>query len=183
MRLGNRETRSLVARRREAFRPKFQDLEERTLLSIDLGGVAPPTNPNVATAPYGIELAGGQTNGGAGYSVSDVGDLLNNGYDDFIISAPSITTSSGSLGLGSGTSTVYLVFGSQAVNSSSIQNWLDNTADQRVGDLLQLGSATQANPISGATGFPFAGITITASVQNTSSLGSQLGASVASVGK
>lgn len=180
MRLGNREARSLVARRREAFRPKFQDLEERTLLSIDLGGVAPPTNPNVATVPYGIELAGGTNNGGAGFSVSDVGDLLNNGYDDFLISSPTITTSSGSLGLSStGNSTVYLVFGSQAVNASTIQNWLDNTPDERVGDLLQLGLANQANPISGATGFPFAGITITASAQTNG----QLGASVAAVGK
>ncbi len=177
MRLTNREMRSLAARRRGAHRPTFQSLEDRCLLAIDLGAASPPTLPNIATNPFGVELAGSQPNGGAGFSVVDVGDVTGSGFDDFLVGAPTVTSSTASPSLGSGTATVYLIFGSASVNSGNI-DWLLSTAVQRVGNLSQLGLGTQTNPINGQPGYLFNGITITTASQP----GSQLGASVAAVG-
>jgi len=152
-------------------------LEDRCLFAIDLGGAVPPTLPNIATTPFGVELAGGLGSGGAGFSVVNVGDVTGSGFDDFLVSSPTVTGSPTSPTLGSGTGTVYLIFGSSSVTAGNI-DWLLNTAEQRVGDLTQLGNVAQANPISGQPGFDFNGITITASTQP----GAQLGASVAAVG-
>ncbi len=58
MRFTNREIRSSAARRRGAHRPTFQSLEDLCLMAIDLGAAAPPNLPNIATNPFGVELAG-----------------------------------------------------------------------------------------------------------------------------
>lgn len=182
MLFGNREPRSLVARRRGGFRPKGDWLERRELLAIDVGAAAPPTLPAMATTPYGVVMAGGNASGGAGFVVTDVGDMNGDGYDDFAISSPGVTSSAGQIGLatGSANSTVYLVFGSRTTTSPVISDWLANNSTQRVGDLLQLGNspASQQNPITGASGYPFAGIKIITSQTS----GSQLGASISSAG-
>ncbi len=183
MLFGNREPRSLVARRRGAYRPRVQGLENRLLMATDLGGTAPPANPAVATVPrYGITEAGGQSVGGAGFSVTDVGDLTGSGYDDFVVGAPTVTNSGGRLNLGVGNNArVYLILGSATTNAGAISDWLGTlTPDQRVGDLNDLGNqqSTQNNPITGNPSYPFAGISFITSQEP----GSQLGASVSAVG-
>ena len=82
-----------------AFQPRSERLEDRLLLAIDLGGPAPGL-PNVATiitgntppGPFGVALGGAVPNGGAGYSVTDVGDVNGDGFDDFFVGAPTVTT-------------------------------------------------------------------------------------------
>jgi hypothetical protein len=181
MRFGNREPRSLVARWRGRFRPKGERLEGRVLLAFDVGGSTPPNNPNMATVPYGVIEAGGVASGGAGFSVTNVGDINGDGFDDFVVGAPTVVNNGGVLSPGAGnTQATYLIFGSRTTNAGAIQNWLTNTADQRVGDLSQLGNSAngQQNPITGNPGYPFAGIRFVTSQEP----GSQLGASVAAAG-
>jgi hypothetical protein len=186
MRLGNREPRSSDVRRRGAFRPEGEGLEGRVLLAIDLGANTPPTLPNIARNNQGIEMASTTFGAGAGFTVSDVGDLLGTGFDDFVASAPTVVNQGGSIVPGGGVPTVYLIFGSQATQTngpSVISDWLNNTPSQRVGNLNQLGNSpnTQTNPVDGTgapTNYPFDGIKIITSQQ----IGSQLGASVAQAG-
>jgi FG-GAP repeat len=198
MLFGNRRPRKSDARRRshDIHRPRGEQLEDRTLLSVDLGGTSPPANPLIASAPYGMDFAGGVTSQGAGWSVADLGDVNGDGYDDFMIGAPSITSPT-TLGNAVGTSEAILVFGSKTVGVSTVTDWigktaagtLQYTAQDRVGNLAQIAPPTatpipptpiaQTNPIAGgALGFPFAGIGFVCSTLN---LASDLGASVASV--
>ena len=60
MLFGNRRPRKSDARRRshDIHRPRGEQLEDRTLLSVNLGGTAPPSNPLIATAPFGMDFAG-----------------------------------------------------------------------------------------------------------------------------
>ena len=181
MLFGNREPRSLVARRRGAFHPRGEHLEARQLLAIDIGGALPPNLPNVATVPYGVDLGGAQSAGGAGFSVTDVGDVNGDGFDDYVIGGPTAINTSGVISKGVGNnSRAYLVFGSSAVGGGNV-DWLTLNAIQRVGDLGQLGNVAtgQQNPITGAPGFAYNGITFFASQQPP---GAQLGASVTSLG-
>lgn len=183
MLFGKREPRSVAARRHGAFRPQADNLEGRILLAapIDVGGSTPPALPVMATAPFGVVQAGAIPGGGAGWSVTDVGDVNNDGYDDFILGAPSIRNVGGVPVLGNNTNqTVYLIFGSRTTNATAIQDWLSLNANGRVGDLAQLGNSPtgQTNPITGIAGTPFDGIKFVTS-QETSS---QLGASVAAGG-
>ena len=97
---GKREPRSAHTRRRGAYRPLGEDLEARCLMAIDVGGTAPPVLPNVATVPFGVEMVGGVPSGGAGFSVSNLGDVNLDGFDDFFIGAPSIASVGGNLGAG-----------------------------------------------------------------------------------
>lgn len=180
MLFGKRGPRILAARRRGEFQPKLQSLEERCLMAIDLGGVLPPGLPNVATQPYGIDLAGGQSSGAAGFSVTDVGDTNKDGFDDFVVGAPTGVNIGGQIQPGTGSnSRAYLVFGSLSVNAGNV-DWLTLNAVQRVGDLNQLGNspAAQQNPITGQSGFAYAGVSFLTSQTS----GSQLGASVAAAG-
>jgi hypothetical protein len=182
MLFGNRRPRKMTARRHDvpAFQPMAEPLEAKVLMTIDLGGTSPPALPFSATAPFGVDFGAATADGGAGFSVADVGDLVNTGYDDLLIGAPTVVNSAT---VGSGTGNVYLVLGSQFVNGSnakSVQNWLNTTngpnlaANDRVGSLAQLGAASQTNPISNtALKFPFSGITFTGVAS--------LGASVAAV--
>ena len=87
---GKREPRSAITRRRGAYRPLGEDLEARCLMAIDVGGTAPPVLPNVATVPFGVELVGGVPSGGAGFSVSNLGDVNLDGFDDFFVGAPTV---------------------------------------------------------------------------------------------
>ena len=85
------------------------------------------------------------------------------------------------------TGEVYVVFGSQTVGNSSVTDWIGQTgnttpptynytATDRVGDLSQLGAASQMNPVTNAAlGFPFQGLTF----EDTGN--ASLGASVAGV--
>lgn len=204
MLFGKRGPRTGGARRRATERLKIERLEDRQLLAIDLGGVTPPPSPNAsaplptiatittppastATPGNGIDMAGANTGGGAGFGVTNVGDVNADGFDDFVVGAPSATNATGPVSIGSGVnSTVYLVFGSNQVNQTSFTNWLNNTPGQRVGDLGQLGNSftTQTNPITGlgtatpSNAFAFNGIKFITSQNITS----QLGASVAALG-
>jgi hypothetical protein len=194
--LGRHASKRPASRHRVLVDLRANQLEGRTLLSIDLGGTAPTANPVIATAPFGFAFGGSShtstgtpvTNGGAGWSVSDVGDVNSDGYDDFLIGGPTVSSIQAGTGaaIGSGAgSAAYLIFGSRSVNAAGITDWIGKTssgafqytADNRVGDLGELGLPTQTNPISGATplGFPFAGVAFTTSTP------SQLGASVSTV--
>ena len=167
MLFGNREPRSLVARRRGAFHPRGEHLEARQLLAIDIGGALPPNLPNVANVPYGVVLGGAQSAGGAGFSVTDVGDVNGDGFDDYVIGGPTAINTNGVISKGVGNnSRAYLVFGSSAVGGGNV-DWLTLNAIQRVGDLGQLGNAAigQQNPITGVSGFAYDGITFLASQQ------------------
>ncbi len=197
MLFGNRRPRNSDVRRRsqDIHRPRVDQLEDRTLLAIDLGGTAPTANPIIATAPLGFDFAGSTTTtggtvisgGGAGWSVSDLGDVNGDGYDDFLIGGPT-TTGPGVLGTGLN-GAAYLIFGSNTVGASAITDWIGSTSgtlnyngsnNSRVGDLGQLGLAagSQLNPINNtAVPFPFSGVTFVTS----SDLTSALGASVSSV--
>jgi hypothetical protein len=203
MLFGNRRPRQSVARRRSLNldRPRGEQLEDRTLLSIDLGGTSPPAYPQIANAPYGIAFAGANqlpatsgaptviADGGAGWSVSDLGDVNGDNYDDFLIGGPTVSSVTGATGatLGSGGgSAAYLVFGSRSVNTTSITDWigtnssssLQYTAVNRVSDLGQLGLTNQTNPIGPSTPnltFPFSGVAFTTTVS------SNLGASASTV--
>jgi len=168
------------ARKPAKYRPLAENLEAKILLAIDLGGTAAPALPNIANANVGIAMVGtaapqGQ---GAGFSVANLGNINGTGFDSFLIGAPT-ATAGGALGPGTN-SAVYLVFGSQAQGTSGVTtvDWLTNTPDGRVGDLASLGGNLQTNPINGAQGYPFAGVTFVASQQTNG----QLGAAVADAG-
>lgn len=182
MLFGNRGPRTVATGRREPYQPKLQALEDRLLLSIDLGGVLAPASPNIATQPYGVQLAGEQSAGAAGFSVTDVGDVNGDGLDDFVIGAPTGQNINGQIQPGTGSNArTYLVFGSNQVNSANVADWANTatmTAGMRVGNLSQLGTSPQTNPITGQPGFAYNGATfLTGTTQN-----SQLGASVTALG-
>ncbi len=179
MLFGNRVPRSPVSRsrRRGAYRPGGERLETRALLAaIDLINVAGSTTPN-QPGPYGVEMVGQNSRDGAGYSVADVGDVNGDGFDDFVIGAPTINTSGAFPTLSNGRGTVYLVFGSAQVNQQTI-DFLTLNPQQRIGDLSVLGNTNQTNPVNGLPGLAFNGLTIIAS-QNATGL---LGATVQAVG-
>ena len=86
----------MTARRHDVpvFQPVAEPLEAKVLMTIDLGGTSPPALPFSATAPFGVDLGASTANGGAGFSVADVGDLTGSGYDDMLIGAPTVTSPS-----------------------------------------------------------------------------------------
>ena len=214
MLFGKREPRSSDVRRRGAYRPISENLERRELLAvINLGGAPPgPGTDNIATPParitvlpnitgdktsatpgvfYGVDLAGTVANQSAGVSVSDIGDVNGDGYDDFIVGAPSVTQAGGTPG--SATPTAYLIFGSRTTNAGAISDWLNinanfnggetgNVGTGRVGNLAQLGNAQtgQQNPINGLGvaingglpyAFPFSGVKFVTGLTTRSELG------------
>ncbi len=155
------------------FQPRCEGLEDKILLTIDLGAFNPPNNPNIAVAPFGFSFGGGtipnltSTSQRAGAGVADVGDLNGDGYEDFAIASPGT-----SAGLNS---YVSVIFGSNTLPAGTVSNWIGNNvatppvfnynANDRVGDLSQFGITTpaQTNPITGTNlSFPFAGVTFVA---------------------
>ncbi|HZW32858.1 MAG TPA: integrin alpha, partial [Isosphaeraceae bacterium] len=183
MLFGNRRPRTVDAQRRNdgawAYRPLGEGLEDRLLLAIDLGSTSPPSNPIIATAPFGMDFGSATANQSAGISVADLGDLNGDGYEDFAIGASGGTSGTNS--------EVYVVFGSRSANTTAITDWIAKnaagtafqyTANNRVGDLGQLGLTSQTNPITGTAGgtltFPFAGITFTAPTNPLARLGASV---------
>ena len=164
--------------RSRGFRPAPERLETRALLTaIDLVNIAGPASGSTGPGPYGVLNLNSNSNSGSGYSIVDVGDVLGNGYDSYLIGAPSITSATGRPTLGQGAGNAYLVFGSQSANAQTIQNWLTLSSNQRIGDLNVLNSTTQYNPFNlSVQTFPFAGIHF------VNSAGGELGASVAAAG-
>ncbi len=201
MQFGFRSSRPSVAGgRRWAFRPAREGLEPRALLAqIDLltiaGTPVPPPPPGTGVPPdaLGVQFAGNDVGAGAGFAVSLLGDVNGDGFQDFAVGSPSVSTTTGVPTPGFGAGTVYLVFGSLQVGQTPGQVsdflLLQNTSAQpgppliparneRVADLNQLGNGNQTSPANGIATFPFDGISIVAS-QNPNGL---LGTSIAAVG-
>jgi len=161
--------------------------------TIELGGNTVPALPAIANQFIGMDFGGANksatgatvTQQGAGFSVADVGTVNSQPYDDFVIGAPTtLPGNPGRLGSLSG-GAVYLVFGSQTVNSTTITDWLAQTTttpptfkytpNDRVGDLAQLGNPTQTNPINTMPlDFPFPGVTLYTGTNANSNLGASV---------
>ena len=106
MRVREDRPRSPGSTRSRALRPRVVGLEERVVPAIDLAAIA--------TAPLGVLNGGTLLNAGAGFSVAEVGDVNGDGFDDYLIGAPSITVTGTTFNLGPGTSgRAFLVFGSR----------------------------------------------------------------------
>ncbi len=184
---------SSSSRRRAAYRPDSESLEERRLMAtnFDLG--------TIQSANRGTEVVGAANNNGAGYTVSDVGDVTGSGFDSYVVAAPSVTTFSASgIPVGTTNSAVYLIFGTKAVNATNATGVAALLAGQRAGDLGTLGtlgvagSTGQLNPTvtqplapnPTVAGFNYDGLKLVTGLNATTGLGnnSQLGYSVAALG-
>ena len=183
---GNRRPGS-PSRRHWAKQLGSESLETRQLLTtIDLA--------TTQSAPLGVQMVGQNNTGaatqvtGAGYTVTDVGDLTGSGYDDYVVGAPglaSAATSSVAVPTFTGTSTAYLIFGSSAVNLSTVVDYAKLPTVQRAGDLGQLGGTGttppgyQLNPtltqptgnLPPTIGFNYNGLTLTTGKTPNSGLG------------
>ena len=170
MLFGNREPRSLVARRRGAYRPAVRVLETRVLMAVapvDLGGGVTSGLPITTLDGIGdlvkpVRRGRGRhrlQRGRGSFSTADVGDLTGSGFDDYVISLPRPTSIRNGVQVNrdrrsSSAAGVYLILGSATTNAGTISKWLDipttpttpsadsQTGDQRVGDLGQLGNST-----------------------------------------
>ncbi|MDB5350056.1 MAG: repeat protein [Planctomycetota bacterium] len=177
MRFGKHEPRPPKSRR-TGFRPRGERLEARELLAIDLVNIAGTTG-GTTPGPYGVLESGLNNNGGVGFSVAEVGDVNGDGFDDFVLGQPTIARNGTGVTLGNGGGArAYLVFGSAQVTAPTAFDFLNLVPQQRVGDLSGLGQTLQSNPLNGAPGFNFDGLTFSTG-QNPNSA---LGASVAAVG-
>ncbi len=193
MHWGKRGPSSSTGRRRGAFLPWSEFLEERRLLTgtLDLA--------TVQSASLGVQMVGAAANNGAGYTVTDVGNVTGSGYDSFIVASTGLTTPSTTYpaNFGSAESAVYLVFGSAQVNASNAADFLSLPTSQRAGDLAQLGTLGASNlgqfnptvmqppaPALPVYGFNFDGLTLVTGLDKSTGLGrnSGLGFSVASLG-
>src|SRR5262249_12067803 len=67
----------------------------------------------------------------------------------------------------------YLVFGSQQVGPTTI-DFKTLSAQQRIGDLGQLGNNTQTNPTNGLAGLNYNGLAFTTSANPNSNLGASV---------
>ncbi len=220
MLFSKREPRSLESRRRGKYRPTTESLETRDLMAaqlINLNAAPQGTGTDTITTPparttvlpnltgdktsassgkaYGVDLVGTVAQQSAGISVTDVGDVNGDLYDDFVVGAPAVPRAGGTPS--GAVATAYLIFGSRTTNATAISDWLainanfsggetGNVGTGRVGNLAQLGNSNTAqfDPYNGLginanTGlpyaFPFAGIKFIRSL----STGSELGESVA----
>ncbi len=220
MPLGTSPGRRASLRRRRRFKPEATSLEQRSLLTtasiltsasassttppltplIDGTPTDPPVGPTVPRDALGIMHTAATNQSFPGYSVAYVGDVNGDSRDDYLIGAPNTTLVNGLPASQGPGGRVYLVFGSSAVGSTSVGNFLNNVnnvavpagnpqgrpprnaIDERVGDLDQLGNrlggTTQTSPINGQPGFSFNGLTfVTGQTPN-----SEIGAAVAAAG-
>jgi hypothetical protein len=137
---------------------------------------------NQTTDPgLGILETGATANQGVGYKVAALGDMNGDGSNDFLVGAPSATSSGSIISPGTGNSQAFLLFGNRSATVPVVQSWLSATPEQRVGNINQLGNAVQQNPFTNRGqpfNYNFDGITFITSA----SPNSQLGAFVAAAG-
>ncbi len=179
---GKRGPRSHPSRslRRTGLTPLAERLEDRQLLTaVDLfatpGNLA---NPAAGPGPFGVQSVGSQASVGAGWSVAVAGDVNGDGFQDYLIGAPTIASNAAIPTAGTGAAATYLIFGSNSVTSTTISNFLALPPANRAMALGQLGGINQTNPLTGSANFNFNGITFTTPTFN----GSQLGYSVSAAG-
>ncbi len=185
----NRGPGSPSGRRREAFLPRAEGLEDRKLLtvtSVDLAGIQ--------TANLGYELVGKSATNGAGYSITNVGNVTGStggtGLDSIVIGAPSvIPPTAAGIAAGVTESAAYLVLGTKPVNLTATVGITNLLTGERAGDLGTLGQINQVNPTvlqpappaNPILGFNYDGLTLVTGLDAATGLGrnSQLGYSVA----
>ncbi len=162
------------ARRRWGFRPRPEGLETRALLAqvIDLVNVAGQT-PGIG--PYGVQEIGFQTTLGVGFSSALVGDVNGDGFTDMVVGAPSVIADTGRPTLGDGNGEAYLIFGSQRSDLTNT-DWRTLVAQERIGDLSQIGNSSQTNPVNNQTGFPFNGVRFLSNQDPNNALGASVAA-------
>lgn len=178
MQSANRSEARTGPRRRRNHQPAVMPLEQRQLLAIDLSAIAGNVTGINPPGPFGVLEAGLQTNSGVGWSVAEVGDVNGDGFHDMVVGAPTVTPGIG-IGFPSVTpgsaGRVYLVLGSNSA-SAGPTDWLNITANDRIGDLGILGNLQQTNPLSNLPGFAFNGLTFTASQNPQNNLGTSVAA-------
>jgi hypothetical protein len=146
----------------------------------------PPNQLNTGTQTtdpgLGILETGANQNQGVGWNVAALGDMNGDGSNDYLVGAPTVTTTGTTINPSTGTnSRAFLVFGNRSVTVPVTQSWASATPEQRVGDITTLGNGTQSDPFTNRGqpyNYNFDGVTFfTSQAPN-----SQLGAWVASAG-
>jgi len=141
------------------------------------------TQGNQTTDPgLGILETGNIQTQGVGFNVAALGDMNGDGNNDFLIGAPTVTSSGNIITPSTGNnSQAFLLFGNRSATVPTIQSWLSSTPEERVGVINNVGGALQFNPFTDRGepyNYNFDGITFITSQDPTS----QLGAFVASAG-
>ena len=209
--------------RSQVLRPGVSPLEPRQLLSlvtVNNGTIAGIDNISTPPLPTDLRIDGYPTDPTAsnvepvaalgvqftspaslaqapGLRVSYVGDVNDDGFVDFAISAPFTALPTGEFGLPqpSGSGLVYLVFGSETANPAQgdIESYLDlvNTFDvpddnilarnDRVADITQLGQENQSTPNpnvfpSGNQNYAFDGLIFQTSLTGDDNFGAAVSA-------
>ncbi len=157
----------------------------------DSSGFNPQVQGTQTTDPgLGVLETNSVNSQGAGFSVAGLGDMNQDGSNDFLIGAPNVTQSGSVISPAPGTqpSEAFLLFGNRSASIPTSQSWLSSTPEQRVGNIANLGNSSltgQPNPFTGRSNitgtqysYNFSGITF----ETGSDPSSELGAFVAAAG-
>ncbi len=128
-----------VGPRRGRTSAQIEHLEQRTLLTapnpVDLGSLNPSS-----TNPAGFRVNGAETSAGVGESISRVGDINGDGFEDFVLTGPGVDSSGDA----------YVVFGNPGSFSATL-SVDDLTGDNgfRVDDVGEVPIASDLGDVNG----------------------------------